>query len=222
MTLPILHRALVAATASLSLSLVAQTPAKKPQRSSSVKTTDQKLVLESKTNNGPNLDETKSFIKEKMEIWGTTVYNKEESYGDGQNITIFRINHKVTTEISFENDNLILNMTSIGSSVCLKNGQELITEKKWKTTIKIPELDINGIKKNDNWLSIPIGVNSNVIGKERYIKHWDDSDFDRSWRTIGVGQKEECWVFNGSAQIDRLMNAFKRLVELHGGKPSPF
>lgn len=234
MMFPWLRRALVTGAIGFPLALGAQAPAKKPARSVAPKapTTATRPLAAA----GPSLEETQAFIKEKMETWGKIVKNLEP---DRRHPALFKEDRKtiIETRIKFETDFIIIEVSNTLEYRLDENfGDYSHRFEKTNTVnlynLKIDKIDIKSIfiDNSEKCLIIPFDNNSKSALRKR--------ECATPWRRGGMDQPKnyECenWVisndnttifrfyYNDLAQIDRLLTAFKHLVELHGGKPSPF
>ncbi len=180
---------------------------------------------ESKKDTGPSLEETQSFIKEKIELWGNGKLEFSINKGD---ITKMEI----STTISFEGSTLIINQKT--HKFFMGENAEGRALEDTNTSVNI-RLNCNKAYINDIQLeSTCIVFKKNLateitehqkLNFQRYTPIGEDTIKipPRDWHPIEQ-PKQGIYYMVGGAEPDRLIKAFRRLLELNGNKTnnSPF
>lgn len=231
MTLSCLHRSLVAASASLSLSLVAQTPTKKPQRPSATKAPEPAPVPQPAASTGPSLEETQNFIINLLGSSAGEVEKKGPQRYGGPNSTeddMHMEGKKSKLKIRFLNNKMIIER-EIKTMAFFINGHRagFGTEIYDKNEIYIDELMIDSlqpeVKINDNWIHINCNT-GDCISTKKTIKA-NSLRFGEINTDDIVEQKASSIVYyqvRDSDTAQKFAKALSHLILLHGGKKSLF
>jgi len=184
--------------------------------------------------NGPSLEETEKFIKERMEDWGEIHLNY--MFDEAASTSL-----DSTCKISFDGNFWIVDISQKRRHFDPREPEnDQINDEEYIIKIDISTLDITSIRHEDKWdektlkgkimcskLVIPIKPQSTTT----FIRHSNLMGTDHHETidgTIVVGKVYPAkdgfliWPHNDRFSEERFKAALQHLFELKGGKPSPF